>query len=435
LREIPPEYRWQPSGFLNYEAQHAPLAYILLAIPERLLAPIPLPSRVLTLRILAALAGSFLLYAAASSLCSELGIGETYRGIALFCVLSSQMTWATLAHVANDWLAVPLAVWTLVFMIRCASSPTAANVAIASLILSAGLLTKAYFLALAPVLFGICVVRGRLRGFVVHIAIVAIFAVPWYVRNYRLYDSISARQEVRAGMGVSTVLGAARTVNWSKVAGESARSALWTANNTFRTLSAKTLNIVILTCAAALLLWAFSRHSLGEWVIVTYCAAFLLALAYASVVEHITSRGASSATGSWYAQVLVTPTLTLSLLGAARWRRVGLVPAIALTLLFGYLLVVTYVFKLIPLYGGYEGRSSLHDIAMLYLTQFDGLSANLSSVALGSARLIFGLTIAVIVLIPAQVVFLVRAALLPGRQQSGVLPLDEVLRRYVKKTG
>ena len=51
LREIPPDLRWQPSQFINYEAQQAPLAYILLAIPERLFARIPLPTRVLILRI------------------------------------------------------------------------------------------------------------------------------------------------------------------------------------------------------------------------------------------------------------------------------------------------------------------------------------------------------------------------------------------------
>jgi hypothetical protein len=411
LRDIPQAYRWQPSGFLNYEAQHAPLAYILLAIPERLLAGIPLPSRVLDLRILVALAGSLLYYAGARSLCSELGVGEPYRSIALFCILSSEMTWATIAHVANDWLAVPLAVWALVFLIRCTSSPATANMAIASLILSAGLLTKAYFLALVPVLVGICVVRRRWRGLVLATAIVAIFAMPWYIRNYRLYDSISGMQEARSGVGLSDVLHAAPALNWPKVVGESARSALWTGNNTFRTFSLKTLNIVILVSVAGLLLWAFGRHALAEWVVVAYCAAFLLALAYAGVVASISSRGESSTPAPWYTQVLVTPILTLALLGFSRRPRVGRVLAAMLTLLFGYVLVVTYVFRLIPLYAGYEGRNSLHGIAVLYLTRFDALSANLSSVALGSARLIFGLTIAVIVLVVALWVLLFRGLL------------------------
>jgi hypothetical protein len=43
LRAIPAELRWQPSGFLNYEAHQPPLAYLLLAFPERLLARVSLP--------------------------------------------------------------------------------------------------------------------------------------------------------------------------------------------------------------------------------------------------------------------------------------------------------------------------------------------------------------------------------------------------------
>jgi hypothetical protein len=84
LREIPTEYRWQSSGLPSYEAHQAPLAYILLAIPERMMAGMPLPSRVLVLRLLAALAGSLLLYAGGNSLCGELGLGQPYRSIAMF---------------------------------------------------------------------------------------------------------------------------------------------------------------------------------------------------------------------------------------------------------------------------------------------------------------------------------------------------------------
>ncbi|MGH9666740.1 MAG: hypothetical protein ACRD9L_20140, partial [Bryobacteraceae bacterium] len=40
------ESRWQSSQILNYEAQQAPLAYAVLAIPERVFAFIRLPTRV-----------------------------------------------------------------------------------------------------------------------------------------------------------------------------------------------------------------------------------------------------------------------------------------------------------------------------------------------------------------------------------------------------
>jgi hypothetical protein len=411
LREIPTEYRWQSSGLPSYEAHQAPLAYILLAIPERMMAGMPLPSRVLVLRLLAALAGSLLLYAGGNSLCGELGLGQPYRSIAMFCVLATQMTWATLAHIANDWLAVPLAIWTLVFLMRCAADATTARIAAASLALSAGLLTKAYFLALIPVLWGICGVRRGLRGLAVSTAILAICAGPWYMRAVLLYGDMTGMPQARAGVGLAEILHAAPTMNWPKIALDSVRLGLWTANNTFRTFSMATLNVVIAASVAALLLWAFSRHSRAEWAMAAYCAAFLVALTYAGVETFVFTHGGATTPSAWYAQVLVTPLLVLALLGTSRWRRAGLLPAALLPLLFGYVLAVTYVFRLIPLYAGYQGRGSLRDIALLYGRHFEALSANLGSASLGPVWIVFGLTGVVVALIAVLEVRLIRELL------------------------
>lgn len=399
LRQISRQSRWDPSDVLNYEAHQPPLAYGSLAIPERLAAGIALPSRVLFLRILAALAGSGLLFGGVRALCSCAGLGRTYRDVAVFCVLSSQMTWATLAHITNDWLAVPLAVWTLVLMIRYAASPTIRNVVLASVILSAGLLTKAYFLALEPVLFMICILRGGVRRLALHAAVVGICAVPWYAHNYIQYGTVSGMQESRWGIGPSDVIGAVPTMNWTHVALDSARSALWTANNTFRTFSASTINVVIAACVLALVLWSRAPHVRTEWIIVAYCVTFLVALAYAGAIAHIATRGASSTPSPWYAQVLVPPLLTLGLLGASRTRRFGRPLAGAFALLFGYVLVVTYVFRLIPLYAGYEGRGSVRNIAQLYLTEFTTLRDNLSSATLGSSNAVLLLTVTTVILV------------------------------------
>jgi hypothetical protein len=72
------------------------------------MAGLPLSLRVLILRMMAALAGAFLLCAGTIALCSELSVGQTQTDVALFCVLSSQMTWATLApHSHWHWLMRP----------------------------------------------------------------------------------------------------------------------------------------------------------------------------------------------------------------------------------------------------------------------------------------------------------------------------------------
>lgn len=393
--EIPHEGRWGESAIPNYEAHQAPLAYLVLAAPERLILWVALPRRVLLLRIVAALAGAALLGTGAAALCRELELGEPYRSIVLFCLFSWQMTWATLAHVANDWLAVPLAVWALVFTIRCAVGPTTANVIAASLLISAGLLTKAYFLALEPLVLAVCAVRGGWRGLGWHAGIVAVCAAPWYIRNQVLYGTLSGMQEARLGFGPGMVLGAVPHLWWPKIALDSSRFALWMGNNTFRPLSTKITGAVILTLAAGQLLWAVGRHKTAERVAAAYCGSWLLALAYAAALAHVATYGASSTPSPWYAQVLTAPLLALALLGAARR---GRFVAAGLALLLGLVAVVTYVFRLIPIYGGMDGRGSVGMVANLYGARFGELVEKLGAAALGPVWLILGLTATVLVL-------------------------------------
>jgi hypothetical protein len=205
----------------------------------------------------------------------------------------------------------------------------------------------------------------------------------------------------------------------------SVRAALWTANNTFRSFSLGTMNLVVAVCAAAFLLWIFSRHTPGEWVVAAYGAAFALALAYAAAVSYVGTRDPVSTPSAWYSQVLVAPGLTLVVLGTVRRPKAGKYLAGAIVILFGYVLAVTYVCKLIPLYGGDQGRGSLKEAAGLYLGRFPTLSANLNSVALGPAPLIFALTCGVILAITALEILLVRGAGLETRRRRGRPPHEE----------
>jgi hypothetical protein len=408
LREIPAELRWQPSQFLNYEAHHPPLAYILLAVPERVLARVPLPVRVAILRIVAAVTGSLLLLSGAERLFLQIGIRGVYSAVALFCLFSCQMTWATLAHVGNDWLAVPIAVWTLVALIRYDASPSLRTATITAVVLAAGLLTKAYFLALVPLLPGLCAWRRRWRELAVASVILCGLAGPWYARNLARYGVLTGTQESRAGVDLHEVLNAAPALNWPAATSSSVRSSLWTGNNTFSTFSANTLNVTIGAVLLALLLWAASRHSSAEWIAFSYCALFLLALGYAATVSYIYTRGAATAGPSpWYAQVLAAPLLGLALLGASRWRRLGRVLTVFLVVLFGYVLAATYAVKLIPLYGGYEGRTSAAGVAMLYTHRLSTLAANLDTVALAPATVVLVLAGITVALAVAQQVVLI----------------------------
>jgi len=409
LDQIPPDLRRQSSQFLNYEAQHPPLAYLLLAVPERILARIPLPPRVAILRIIAAGAGALLLLAAAERLFSQLGLPEPYRTAALFCMLSSQMLWATLAHIGNDWLAVPLAVWTLVALNLDALNRTGFR---AALYLAAGLLTKAYFLCLIPLLIGIYALQRRWRDFMIASAILCGIAGPWYARNFFLYGDFTGMQEGRAGIGVRAVARSITLPHWPAVIAFTARTSIWTGNNSFRTFSSGTLNLMLGACLLALVLWAASRHTRTEWVTCGYCALFLSAMGYYAVASSIHTHGASKGPEPWYAQVLPAPLLGLTMLGTSRfgtsgWRRIGPFTAALLVMVSGYILAATYFVKLIPLYGGYEARTSLAAVAGLYIRQTGTVSSNLNTVTMAPAAVIFLLSGAIVVLVVMQQIALI----------------------------
>lgn len=406
---IAAELRWRPSQFLNYEAHQPPLAYMLLAFPERLLSGVSLPVRVAMLRMMAAIGGALLLLGGAERLFLQLTIEEAHKTVALFCLLSSQMLWATIAHVGNDWLAVPLGVWALVALNRLGSNPSRRSAALAAAVLAAGLLTKAYFLAFIPLLMGLCVWRKRWRELAIASVILFGSAGPWYARNLIRYGVLTGTQEARAGISLSDVLRTAPRLHWPVVIWSSVRSSLWTGNNTFSTFSANTLNVVLGASLIALLLWAVTRHSSSEWITILYCLSFLVALGYATVVSHIYTNGASNAPSPWYAQLLLAPLLGLALLGLSRWKRIGRFVAALLVLLFGYVLAATYAVKLIPLYGGYEERTSLEGVTSLYYHQFRILLANLDTVTLAPSAIVIVLSGFVLSLAIAQQTLLIRS--------------------------
>ena len=148
---------------------------------------------------------------------------------------------------------------------------------------------------------------------------------------------------------------------------------------------------MIVAGLVALLLWASSQHTSFEWITVFYCALFVLALGYAAVASNIYTHGASLGPCPWYSQVLAAPLLALAFLGASRCRRLGGVVAAFLVVLFGYVSVATYAAKLIPLYGGYEGRTSLGAVIELYTHHLGRLVTSLDAVTLAPATVVLEL--------------------------------------------
>jgi hypothetical protein len=200
---------------------------------------------------------------------------------------------------------------------------------------------------------------------------------------------------------------------------------LWTGNNTFLTFSTNTLNVIMGTALVGLLLWAISRHGSAEWITCSYSVLFVLALGYAATTTYVYSHGAVSGPEPWYAQVLSAPLLGLTLLGASRGPKLGRFVAAFLVVLFGYVLIATYVAKLIPLYGGYEGRASLPAMAMLYTHGLKMLVTNLNSVLFVPATVVCLLAGITIVLAVAQQVVLIQH-LFARMERRSASPVSEL---------
>src|SRR5262249_58071442 len=98
-------HRGPPSAAtgLNYEAHQPPLAYVLMALTDRLGASRDLLSRVYRLRLLCGISASamstilmFILFE------RRLHLPYIFSESIVFVLLSSQIFYATTAHVAND---------------------------------------------------------------------------------------------------------------------------------------------------------------------------------------------------------------------------------------------------------------------------------------------------------------------------------------------
>ena len=71
--------------------------------------------------------------------------------------------------------------------------------------------------------------------------------------------------------------------------------------------------------------------------------------------------------------------------------------------------MATYLWRLIPIYGGYRERTSLTAVIRFYMEQQDMLAANLKSAALAPLSLIFTMTAMVVVLALIQQLMLIRS--------------------------
>jgi hypothetical protein len=375
LAQLPRASKNSPSDLLNYEAQQSPLAYLLLAPIDIAASRLTLSHRILLLRLIVSTVSAFLLFLAANALFDALQLNTPFRLAALLCIFESQMLWASVAHVGNDWLAIPLAAAFLAALAR-------KHVLAVAALLAAGLLTKAYFLAFVPI-FAALLIRRPWRTVTPALAIVAI-AAPWYLRNLVLYGSISGTQETVGGVGLRQAASAFFQIDWLRNTIPILRWALWTGNWTFASFSRITLDLELLLIGIALILFA-RRLTRAEWWVISACGLFVLGFIYQICVTWVSTRGLQYAE-PWYLQCILPSIWALAFLGCERSGLPGRVLAVLLVLTSAWIAIGTYVAKLFPMYGGFFGRSTVAAVWNWWRTN----PANaLSTVSLGPVPLVF----------------------------------------------
>lgn len=342
-----------PGGGLphNYEAHQAPLAYLLILPLDQFIEKTGIDgglieTRLKILRFVLLIASGTLLWVGAGKLISN----PLHRYCALFLVFTTEMFYGAGGHVANDWLAIPLFVLLFVELLTPSWR--------AGLVFSAGLLTKAYFLALAPLF--ILIMKWRSIPWL-------LLAAPWYVRNMVLYGNLSGMQEQLEGISMMRILEAVRDLPWIQSQATTYRNALWLANNSFLQWSELQLTVLCaLVLAAFLVSISRTRYRI---TLLLYLLSFMAAIAYAALQGFIYTRGGATAASPWYATpVWILILVTMNAGHLHKWIRGGFVAV------WAYWFVATFWIKLLPWYGGVlHGRSSLRNISVWYGPSFSAL--------------------------------------------------------------
>ena len=379
----------------DYEAHHPPMAYLILAPLDWALSNSPLRTRVLAARMVASVFSTLLLFFGAATLCGTLRIPEPFATATLFTVFCSQMLYATIAHVANDWLAVGVSAMFLASLAEWVTRPDRRGALVMAAWLAAGLLTKAYFLSFALVAALIAVGllwRRRVRpaDALTAAGVVLACAGPWYARNMVLFGNMTGGQEELAGTGIRQTLAAALQIDWEAASGFLARGALWTGNSSFNTYSRGTLNLMLALLAVGLAAWAIRRRGSAEMACCAGAVVFSIAVAYQTCASFAYNHGNVPAASPWYTQVLLAPIMSLFYLGLSRWNRTGAALAAANLALWTWVLMASWVVKLFPMYSGASmGPMRARDLWNWYTAGAVAHAADLSRLALVPALALY----------------------------------------------
>jgi len=393
LQSLPRDWALQeaPAGELNYEAQQPPLYYLILAPIERASASLPLPERVLALRLAGMLLASLVVPLTFAAIRAAAGsVPAAAAGAALVAVMP--LPAMTAARIGNDALSMILFAALLWVLARAGLRAGFRHALAAGGLLGAGLLTKAYFLTAMPALatfYGWRLLRrpGRRAAAaaqaVLLLATAGLLSFWWYWRNFRLTGSWSGLQQTAGqSSSLADLLQLALHVDWPRFAEISFRTHLWIGHWSFLQVRAWMYGVFAVLYALAgaglLLLWLRRRkqrqttgwRGLGAAALI--CGWFWLGLAYHEVT--FARLGFSSSAG-WYAVCTVSAEVLLLSAGWTALARGRLWLLAVAAALFALLDLYAANFLLMPYYTGLITYEPSGRLASFHLSQLSGGAA------------------------------------------------------------
>jgi len=380
LREIgSAERRLLPeegARFQSYEAQQAPLFYVLAAPVYQLFSSSDLPTRAFTLRVFSLLLASLTIPLTFATV-RYTSLGRQLTFIPVLLTLLPGL-YPVIARISNDGLAITLfsALFFLVVRYFARGSNVRDAVGI-GVVLGLGLLTKGYFLAAIPalgLLFLLAFFMSRSRSqLAIHALIIGVLATfqagAWYLRNLELYGNISGWLIANdPGPTFVDKVSAIAKIDWISGIQSMVKQHIWTGNTSYIFLSGTTYNVGYFLIALAVL---GAIKSALQWIrlpaamkLADSRAHSLLALAvfyaflWAAMLYHMLITfvviAVSGGTGGWYLYAGVVPEVILLVHGmeAIAGKRFALLSD---RILLSYVLVanlVSLLCMMLPNYGG-----------------------------------------------------------------------------------
>jgi hypothetical protein len=380
---------WQESGSLTqYEAQHPPGYYVLIAGAYELVRGQPLTNRVYSLRLVSVALGSLVVP------CTYMLGHAVFRNPAYGIGAASVVTampgvMMTLARVSNEALAIVLGGAALAAMAASKRNPV-----VVGTILGLGLLTKAYFLTVGLAVFAwLATEAWRRRSGVTwrKLLLVASFAAAiagwWYWETWRMTGSLSGEEHDVAfrPLGFGDWRRTALHVDWRRALDANFCTHIWAGGWSYLAVRGWMYHAFALlaVAGAAGTTWVFIRRKgrratcvvadlSAACMTIVFLGAFAVGLAYHAVTIYA-AHGISAVNG-WYIDCLVAGEVVLWALGLMAFlpqaRRAWAFPLLSVAFLA--LDVFAMHIYLLPYYAGFIAHSQGNHLPALKLGRLTG---------------------------------------------------------------